>query len=80
MADPTTKVDYGRGLVKFVILSGWILSLLATLGILLVALYLMVTGLPLPSPLTEWASTAIGFIFGSIVTIAKDFVTNQTDD
>lgn len=75
----TTKSSYGTNLVKFVILSGWVLSLVATLSILFLALYLMMYNLPLPEPLTQWASVAIGFVFGSIVNIAKDFVNNQTN-
>ena len=70
-----------KNIVTGILLSGWILSVLIILSIVVSSVYLqlMRPDIPLPDTLREWSGIAIGFLFGSFFTIIKDYVTANKD-
>jgi hypothetical protein len=61
-------------IAKVVVLSGWSLSLLVSISIIGSATYLVVSKGSVDGPLKEWASTCLGFLFATFVSMVKDFI------
>lgn len=74
---PETKTVKAQNIIRGIVLSGWILCVVCSIMVLAIALYLMLTGTPLPAPLSEWSSIVLGFIFGTISSLVKDFIGNS---
>lgn len=63
-----------RKIVNGIILSGWIITLIAMLAIMGSALYLVVQGHEVPKTLEQWAGMALGFLFGTFNGVVKEYV------
>ena len=58
---------------KTLILAAWVLMLVIIVLIMGANVYLMVTGQQ-NATLENWGSTALGFLFGSFITMVRDFL------
>lgn len=76
---PATVSQERTSTVTAIILSGWALSALTAFVIVLGAVYMMVISPDhtCPPVLREWAGTTLGFLFGTFMTMVKDFVGNK---
>lgn len=72
---PVTAKKFQQ-VAKGIVLSGWVICMVASIIIVLSAVYLMVMHpeVKMPDTLREWASVVIGFMFGNMMTMIKDFV------
>jgi hypothetical protein len=61
-------------IAKVVVLSGWSLTILVCIAIIGSATYLVVRNGSVDGPLKEWASTCLGFLFATFVSMVKDFI------
>jgi hypothetical protein len=61
-------------IAKVIVLSGWSLTILACIAIIGSATYLVVIKGSVDGPLKEWASTCLGFLFATFVSMVKDFI------
>lgn len=80
MTDTTTQalVDSRKvKLVRLIILSGWVLTLLLMISIVGAALYLSIAGQEVPKMLEQWGGVALGFLFGSFSKIVADYVGDE---
>jgi hypothetical protein len=59
---------------KIVVLSGWSLTILACLVVIMGAVYAAFQTADPLAPLKEWASMCLGFLLGAFVTLVKDFI------
>jgi hypothetical protein len=59
---------------KIVILSGWALTLLTCFAIVGVAAYSLIVYRTIDEALKGFATLCLGFLFGSIPTMVKDFL------
>ncbi len=66
----------GDDISKAVIVTGWLLAMGTIFALIGSSAYLMVKypGNQLPSPLDQWTGTALGFVFGSIAGMVRDFI------
>lgn len=73
---PATASQKFRHIAKAIVLSGWVVCLLAAVLIVVSSLYMMVfhPEIPQPPTLREWSSIVLGFLFGNMMTMIKDFV------
>lgn len=62
---------------KGVVLTGWILLMLTCVGIILANVYMWLNGLEVPETLSNWGSAVIGFLFGSFITLLKEFISDK---
>jgi hypothetical protein len=64
------------GAVQAIILSGWALSALTAFVIVIGAVYSLVFSPDhsCPPVLREWAGMTLGFLFGTFMTMVKDFI------
>lgn len=62
---------------KGVVLTGWILLMLTCVGIIAANVLLWVTGNEVPETLSNWGSAVIGFLFGSFITLLKEFISDN---
>lgn len=62
---------------KGVVLTGWILLMITCVGIILANVYMWLNGLEVPETLSNWGSAVIGFLFGSFITLLKEFITDK---
>jgi len=67
----------GKTWTTVVVMSGWFLSILTMVAILAISLILMLKGQPLPSPLGDWASVALGFLFGNVFNLVRGYVSQD---
>jgi hypothetical protein len=75
MADETARERFDIATV--VVLSGWSLTLLACILIIIAATYSVAIHQSIDGPLKEWASTCLGFLFGVCVSMVKDFISKN---
>jgi hypothetical protein len=61
-------------IAKVIVLSGWSLTILVCIAVIGTATYLVATKSALDGPLKEWASTCLGFLFATFVSLVKDFI------
>jgi hypothetical protein len=59
---------------KAIVLSGWALTLLACLAIVAVTAYSLIVYRTVDETLKGFATLCLGFLFGSIPTMVKDFM------
>jgi hypothetical protein len=57
-----------------IVLSGWSLTILVCISIIGSATFLVVIKGAVDGPLKEWASTCLGFLFATFVSMVKDFI------
>jgi hypothetical protein len=57
-------------IARIVILSGWILTIVACAAVIITALLQEAP----TSPIKDWAATCLGFLFGSFASMVKDFI------
>ena len=69
-----TNANERFDIAKIVVLSGWSLTIVTCLAIIGSATYLLVSKVSIDGPLKEWASTCLGFLFGTFVSLVKDFI------
>jgi hypothetical protein len=75
MEQSDTKDDK---ITRWIIVSAWLLCLVTVLIIVLSCVYMAVMHPEINQPaLKEWGSVAIGFLFGNITNLIKDFVINS---
>lgn len=75
MADALQTLDKRKNeIVRAIIMSGWVLTLLLMVGIVGAALWLMLTGHEVPKTLEQWGSVALGFLFGSFSKMISDYI------
>lgn len=58
---------------KVILLTGLGATMLITIILVTAEIMLMLFGKPIPSELNQWASMALGFLFGTFGTILQDF-------
>lgn len=61
-----------------IIVTGWILLIVLCMLVVGTTLYLMFLGQPVPKNLENWTSTVIGFLFGTFVTLIKEFMSEDS--
>lgn len=61
-------------IVRWIILTGWVFTLLAMIAILGAAVYQVMLGNDIPETLKNWGGIALGFLFGTFQTTIKDYV------
>jgi len=61
-------------LVRMIILTGWVLTLLLMIGIVGASIYIMLQDREPPETLKQWGGVALGFLFGSFSKIVADYV------
>lgn len=64
------RFDIGR----WIIITGWLLSVLMGIAILGTILYLMIGERQVPEALIGWGGAAIGFVFGLIPGTIREFI------
>jgi hypothetical protein len=64
--------------IQFVIVSGWVLLLVACFGLISAVAYLALTKQPIDPALKDLAGPAFGFVFGSIPPLVKDLLTKPS--
>jgi hypothetical protein len=57
-----------------IVIIGWVLITLVSLGIIGSSLYLMISGVAVPEPLGNWGSTVLGFLFGMLMGLVREFI------
>lgn len=62
---------------RTIVLSGWVIMLLATSALLGAAAYNYVVGHELPKDLRELVNLVLGFYFGSFVSMVKDILAGK---
>lgn len=73
--DPKKKFE----IVRFVVLSGWIVTIVVCAAILIASTYISFTELVDPPEfLKSQSNTALGFLIGSFVALVKDFIGSRT--
>jgi hypothetical protein len=72
--DETAATKERFDIAEVVVLSGWSLTLLVCISIIGSAVYLAVVKGSIDGPLKEWASTCLGFLFASFISMVKDFI------
>jgi len=63
-----------------IIVTGWVALLLVGISIILANVYLWVTGSMVPSALENWGSMVLGFLFGTFISLIKEFIQDETDN
>lgn len=63
-APPVSSDTARKRITRIIILSGWILTLVTLLVIVGTNVYMMVNSMEIPNTLSQWGSTALGFLFG----------------
>lgn len=63
---------------KTIILSGWALTLLTCFAIIGVAVFSLIVKGTIDDALKGYATLCMGFLFGNIPTLVKDFTSNGT--
>lgn len=63
---------------KAIILSGWALTLLTCFAVIGVAVYCLIVNRTIDDTLKGFATLCMGFLFGNIPTLVKDFTGNGT--
>ena len=72
---PLDNTQLSKKWVTVIILSGWFLSVFATVTILIVALWMMMTGNgEIPKTLDNWAGIALGFLFGNVFNLVTKYI------
>lgn len=71
--DNTSKKRFE--ITRFVVLSGWIVTIVICAILVLASTYMtVILKTEPPSPLKDHAGLALGFLFGSFVGLVKDFI------
>jgi hypothetical protein len=65
-------------IAKLVVLSGWSLTVLACLLIIAASTYMTISAKSIEGPLKEWGGTCLGFLFGSFMSLLKDFLNEKS--
>lgn len=79
MAEPTKAGNRKWRIVKGVIISGWILTLLTMLGLISATVYLWLMGREPPAPLIQWGGLAIAFLFNWFTSVLGKFMEEEAD-
>lgn len=67
--------DKRRGMVvRAVIISGWVLTLVTMVALMGSAMWLLLEGRPVPEELRQWSGIALGFLFGTFTSIVRDYI------
>ena len=66
-------------IVRGIIISGWVLTLLTLLSLIGVALYLWLNEKVVPDPLLALVGVATAFLFNGFTSILKDFMNDDKD-
>lgn len=74
--DPNANQRFDIG--KMIVISGWAITLLVSVSLIMLSLWLIMHGLDVPSPLKEWSGIAIGFLFGNLMTMIFNFTLGKT--
>lgn len=64
-----------KSTIEFMLISFIVLALILVLGIVGVSLAMIFMGKPLPQDLSAWSNMGLGFIFGIVATLMKDWST-----
>lgn len=73
MTEEDTKAR--ADIAKIVVLSGWALTILVCVGVIGTATNAFLTNPRADiGPLKEWAGMCLGFLFGSFVSLVKDYI------
>lgn len=59
------------------VIIGWGLLTAVTVIILGASVYMAIMGMPLDETLKNWGGTVLGFLFGSFVTIVREFMSDR---
>lgn len=57
-----------------IIVTGWVLLLFVGLVVVGANLYMWVTGMTPPDPLQSWGGIVLGFLFGTFISLVKEFM------
>jgi hypothetical protein len=60
-----------------IIVTGWFLLIILCMLIVGSTLYLILSGSIVPEVLINWTSTVLGFLFGTFITLIKEFITKD---
>jgi len=77
-----TTPDNGQSFNRYItsrgiIITGWFLLILICVIIVTSTLYLMVSGNSVPETLLTWTSTVLGFLFGTFISLIKEFMNSS---
>jgi len=67
------------GVVRAIILSGWIMTLATMMAIVGASLWLTLTGKIVPETLGNWTGVALGFLFGNFSSIVANYIKEEQD-
>lgn len=68
-------VDRRKGaLVRGIIISGWVLTLLTMMAIVGASLFIIMHGGIVPDNLAQWTGVALGFLFGTFTNIVTAYI------
>ena len=70
---PENELKQRFSIAKIVITTGWILTLVTAVVILLSAVFMVVTNQPVPEVIQNWGGMILGFLFGNLFGLIKDF-------
>lgn len=59
------------------VIIGWGLLTVVTVIIVGASVYMAIMGMPLDETLKTWGGTVLGFLFGSFVTIVREFMSDR---
>jgi len=63
--------------VRFVVLSGWALTLIVVLAPIVLAMWLYATRQPMPDKLEVMAATCLGFVFAKVFDLVQRYVNQE---
>lgn len=67
-------------IVRFIIMSGWVVTILVSGLVIFTAVYLSIFNLSEPPEfIKSMANTAFGFLVGSFVALVKDFISEKSE-
>jgi len=65
---------------KGIVLTGWVLLIVMSMGIVGTTMWMWISGQPVPETLANWGSMVLGFLFGAFIGLLKDFISGDDSD
>lgn len=62
---------------KGIVVTGWLLLIVMSVGIVGSTIYFWIAGRPVPETLENWGSMVLGFLFGTFISLLKDFINGK---
>jgi len=65
--------------IRAVIISGWVMTMAMTFGLIGAAVALWYMRIEVPDELKQWAAMSLGFLFGTFPTMLRDYIAAARD-